>query len=440
LKWGKKVDTRRGVELLNWAVSKFTVRFTTGKKYVHKVWWREEVFEGLQAPYLKVWSHGLREDVSLNLFFHDLFFRKDINDILFKYSLWVENYFPKGISRAKHDHETFGNHYTLFDNFPLKKKNFMRKSLNVENFSTKAPFIKKFLLNPNEPLRSEFFIAFSVFSKGGYYDWFSFNNLFRLNDWNYNVVFSDDFIDELCLPEDFFFDFVTIEDNNWDIFTEGLLGAGKIPLYFFYYFFFFYFDFDFYSFYVLPFFEVFIFLWDSISYFVSNQGYFITNGLRLSSEVFRLEAMLHDLDVPVIFDLFFTDFVYAFDEFFLIAGWDFMGIDFLLFLYTFLDVFFYNSFNFFNFSFFYFDVDFLLLFDSALFSFFFNLFIYLFNLYFFFAGGRLNLFYLFVFIFVFYYCKETFMFSNVLKLNFKFPKVYHYYYFFKNSLRNFLRR
>jgi hypothetical protein len=30
--------------------------------------------------------------------------------------------------------------------------------------------------------------------------------------------------------------------------------------------------------------------------------------------------MLHDLDVPVIFDLFFTDFVYAFDEFFLIAG------------------------------------------------------------------------------------------------------------------------
>jgi hypothetical protein len=70
----------------------------------------------------------------------------------------------------------------------------------------------------------------------------------------------------------------------------------------------------------LPFFEVFFFLWDSISYFVSNQGYFITNGLRLSADIFRLEAMLHDLDVPVIFDLFFIDFVYAFDEFFLIAG------------------------------------------------------------------------------------------------------------------------
>jgi hypothetical protein len=257
------------------------------------------------------------------------FFSKDsrflikVDDLYSSYDNWIENDLRRWGMRQKKRH-LFAHRFTSFKQYPQYKKDFKEFLYTDDHIPRKfIKGLKKFFKNTKEPKGVDFFKDFTEYKGQGYFDWFFFNNFYRLNDWNYNVVFSDDFIDSIYLIED------PVNLMQFPDFS-GRDEAGVFGD-FSYLFQFFYPSYDFIHFYIWPFFSGLFFMLNIFDYFVNTEGYFLTTDEGVYDAIleeghggFSLEAQLwFPNDFADITDFFIIDLSVALDSFSVVACLDF---------------------------------------------------------------------------------------------------------------------
>lgn len=356
---------------------------------------------------------------------------------------------------------------TIFNEFFFKLDQNMTQFFFDSNFSgRRRRFSEDFYPETFTMLLSDEPFYDIIVPRLGVMDWTFFFDFYKINNWNFNVVFSDDFEDDFL-----FFDLSSDLDTNYNMVNFNVEVIEEILESFFYSFFDFFFDsflafFTFIFYFIYTFFPVFFdgLLYDFIYYHTiwyfwclfffdvykknllandfmlapfDNWTIFFTEDL-VDSSFFGLPGK-YAQEAGLIF--FLEYFIFAPEFFFSISSFDFYFGSFFTWFFYFYDLFLYNFNSSFLSAFYYFDYDFLILFDFSFFVFFFKFiyfFVFLFN---YFSFFYLFLYFIFLYFFIFFFFfKEKFVFSYIVKLNFNMPFFFKYFYFFKKALRFFKKK